>query len=128
MRSPRFSPLSVVSLFTLASFSSLVGCAGPVTAQGNVVTCVDQKPVEGAKITIRDKQRLEASKALGTTMPPAQDSATTDASGHFGPTVFHDVKESSYTTVIVEKDGYKTTSSSYPNWPKSLPVVCLEKN
>ena len=117
-------PSPLLSLvFTLA----VVGCAGPITAQGNIVTCTDQKPVEGAKITLREKERVEMSKTLGTTLPPPSDTATTDATGHFGPTVFHDVKETSYTTVIVEKDGYKTTSSSYPNWPKSLPVICLEK-
>jgi hypothetical protein len=104
----------------------LAGCAGPVTAQGSIVSCADLKPLEGAKITIRDHDRMKVSETLGTALPPPQDTATTDATGHFGPTVFHDVKESSYTTVIVEKEGYTTTSSSYPNWPKSLPVVCLE--
>src|ERR1700733_8091681 len=124
----RSSVIASIAALALTLSLTSMGCAGPVTAQGNIVTCVDQKPVAGAKITIRDHERMKVSETLGTPLPPPKDTATTDANGHFGPTVFHDVTEASYTTVIVEAPGYKTTSSNYPNWPKSLPVVCLEKN
>jgi hypothetical protein len=100
------------TLFCLAV--ALTQCGTSFAARGQVTSCADDRPLEGASVGLQ-------------TLKPAVDmhDDTTPADGTFAFEI-KGVPPESPATITVQKSGYQTVEKKYPRAPSAPETICLE--